>query len=144
MPITAFSQLERRAFFAGLLAFFLLVLVLPIIATFLVSLGPRQWLTQYLAPAKQYQFVFLILVGGMVAWLSKRAPIANTIAVAVVGGVCLLLVAMYMQASPHLSLTLNFFWYVMGTVGWCLLGGLGVSLLQRKSRASSSVDGTVS
>ena len=132
MPqITAFFQFEKRALVAGLLAFFVLAFAVPAMATFFASLGPTDWVTQ----VKQYQFVLLVLVGAIVAWKSTRAPISNTIAVGFVGGLFSLVVAAYLGASPHLSATSFFFWYVIVTVGWCLLGGISVLLLRHKQHA---------
>ena len=133
--INTFISCERRAVFLGLLSFLVLVFLLPLIATVVASLGPIEWVTQYLAPAKRYQSVLFVLVGAIVAWQSTRAPITNTIVVGLAGGLGLLAFAAYFGASPHLGVAAHFFWYVIVTVGWCLLGGLGVSLLRRNQHA---------
>ena len=133
--INAAFPCEKRAVFVGLLAFLVLAFALPLIATVVASLGPAEWLTQYLAPAKRYQPVLFVLVGAIVAWRSTRASITNTIVVGFVGGLALLAVATRLGASPHLGIAALFFQYIVVTVAWCLLGGLGVSLLRRKQHA---------
>lgn len=130
-----FVSCEKRVVLLGLLLFLVLAFALPLIVTVVASLGPKEWVTQYLAPAKQYQSVLFVLVGAIVGWQSTRAPIANTIVVGLVGGLGLLTFAAYFGASPHLGVAAHFFWYVIVTVGWCLLGGLGVSLLRRNRHA---------
>ena len=134
-PINAYIPSEKRAVFVGLLAFLVLAIAFPFAVTVVASLGPIEWVTQYLASAKQYQPVLFVLVGAIVAWQSTRTPIANTLVVGVVGGLGLLAFAAFVSASPHLGVAANFFWYVIATAGWCLLGGLGASLLRRKQHA---------
>jgi hypothetical protein len=134
-PINTFIPCERRAVFVGLLAFLVLAIALPFVVTVVASLGPIEWATQYLAPAKRYQPVFFVLVGSIVARQSTRAPIVNTIVVGLFGGLGLLAFAASVGASPHSGVIAHFFWYVIATAGWCLLGGVSVSLLRRKQHA---------
>jgi hypothetical protein len=133
--INATLPCEKRAVLLGLLAFLVIAFALPLIATVVASLGPAEWLTQYLAPAKRYQPVLFVLVGAIVAWKSTRAPITNTIVVGLVGGLGLLAVVAHNGASPHLGVAALFFQYIVVTVAGCLLGGLGVSLLRGKQHA---------
>jgi hypothetical protein len=134
-PINARFAIERRPMVVGLVAFLLLAFVLPLTTTILASLGPKECVTQYLAPARQFQPVLLVLVGAITGWQSLRSPISNALAVGFIGGLGLLLVAASIGASPHLGISAYIFQYVAATIAWCFIGGLSVSLLHSNRRA---------
>jgi hypothetical protein len=136
MPTTRSGiPFERRAVVAGLLAFLVLAFALPLIVTVVASLGPREWVTDCLAPAKQFQSVLTVLVGAVAGWWSRQTPLTNCIIVGLVGGLGLLAVAAATGASPHLGVAAAVFQYIVVTVAWCVLGGLGASLLRRNRHA---------
>ncbi|MDZ4151633.1 hypothetical protein [Methylicorpusculum sp.] len=126
---------EKRAVVIGLLAFLLLAVALPIAATTITSFGPSEWVAEYVAPSKQFQLVLFVFVGAIAAWCSTSAAIVNSTVVGLIGGVCLLLLAATLGASPQLSVAAHLFQYVFVTVVFCSLGGLCASLLRRYRKA---------
>lgn len=134
-PKYARFAIERRPMAVGLVAFLLLAFVLPLTTTVVASLGPNEWVTQYLVPARQFQPVLFVLVGAITGWQSLRSPISNALAVGFIGGLGLLLIAASIGASPHLGIGAYIFQYVAVTIAWCFIGGLSVSLLHSNRRA---------
>ena len=126
---------EKRAVAIGLLAFLLLSVVLPIVATGIASFGPSGAVAEYIAPAKQFQPVLFIFAGAIAAWFSANSAIVSSALVSLIGGVCLLLLAVVLGASPHLSVAAHLVQYIFISVGFCSLGGLGVSLFRRYRKA---------
>lgn len=134
-PINVRFAIERRPIAVGLVAFLLLAFVLPLTITILASIGPKEWVTQHLVPARQFQPVLFVLVGAITGWQSLHSPILNVLAVGFIGGLGLLLVAASIGASPHLGIGAYTFQYVAVTIAWCFIGGLSVSLLHNSHRA---------
>lgn len=122
---------EKRAVAIGLVAFLVLAVALPIAATLIASFGPSLTVAEYIAPAKQFQPILFIFAGAVAAWFSANSGIVSATVVGLIGGVCLLLFAAALGASPHLSVAAHLFQYIFITAGFCSLGGIGVSLFRR-------------
>jgi hypothetical protein len=120
------GPIERSAVVAGLVSFLVFVIAVPLAIVLAASFGPSQWVADYLAPVKPYESLLFIPVGAVTAWRSQSAPMTNTIFVGLVGGVSVLLLALAIQASPHLGFASALFNYVLLSVG---SSGLGAALI---------------
>ena len=126
---------EKRAVVIGLLAFLLLAIALPITATLIASFYPRGAVAEYVAPAKQFQPVLFVFVGVITAWFSTNSAIISSALVGLLGGVCLLIFAATLGASPHLSAGAHLVQHFLITVVFCSLGGLGIALFRHYRKA---------
>ena len=133
MPLHIIPFLDRRAIARGLVAFFVLVICLPIIVVLIASFGPLSWMEDYIDPAFQLKAVLPVLAGAITAWSSQRSPISSTLIVGALGAMMVIAVS-YLSAAPAIqslsaSRLLN---YVFATSAWCLAGGICAVLFRRR------------
>ncbi len=113
----------------------LLVVAFPVLLTLAVSFGPVEWPAAFLGPFKRYEFILLVLVGGVTALRSHNAPLRNTLFVGLIGGLGMFILAFAVEASPQRGFASAVFEYVVLSVAWCSAGAIGATLLRGNRRA---------
>jgi hypothetical protein len=125
------SRLEPRAIGKGVAIFLLVAVLIPVVVTVAVSFGPREWLTQYLLPARRFQPVLFISAGALAALVIPRSALLNSLAAALLGSFIFLGLALAVRASPHLEATGLAFEYLVVPIAWCFVGAACVVLGKR-------------
>ena len=131
----AHIAVEKSAVLAGLASYLLLVVAFPVLLALAVSFGPVEWPAVFLGPFKRYEFVLLVVVGGVTALRSHNAPLRNTLFVGLIGGLGMFVLAFAVEASPQLGFVSAVFEYVVLSVAWCSAGAIGATLLRGNRRA---------
>jgi ABC-type glycerol-3-phosphate transport system permease component len=129
------SRLESRAVAKGLAIFLIVTVFVPIIVTVAASLGPREWLAEYVYPARRFEPVLFISAGALAALVISRSPILNSLVAAVIGAVISLTLAVMLRASPHLDAAGFALEYLVVPIAWCLVGVICVALARRGRNA---------
>ncbi len=124
-------KLDLRTIAKGLGTYALMAVLIPVALVLLASLGPSEWVAQYIEPAKRLQFLFVVAVGGIVAGLSRTHPLAHSVVVGAIGGLVSFCLVAGLNAAPHLNLVSSFVQYVLMAAVWCFVGALVVSFLRR-------------
>jgi hypothetical protein len=129
------NRLQPWAVGKGLAIFLLLAVLTPVVVTVAVSIGPREWIAEYLEPARRFQPVLYVLAGALAALVISQSPVLNVLAAALLGGFIWLGLALAVGASPHLEPSGFVFYYLVVPVAWCFVGAACVALVKRSLNA---------
>src|SRR6185295_2863403 len=115
----------------GVGIFLLLTVLVPLVATVVASFGPREWITDYVHPARRFQPLLYVLAGALAALPISQTPFLSSVSAAAIGSVATLALAVGLGAAPHLDPTYFAVEYLLLPVAYAALGASCTALAKR-------------
>jgi hypothetical protein len=122
--------IDKKAITSGVFAFIIIVILLPLLATFAASFGPIHWIVDYIESTRKFKPILFTLVGVITALRSTRTPIKSSAIVGFIGANLLILISIILGSSNQTYLMASL-QYIIFSVGLCGLGALCIVLSKR-------------